>query len=421
MATAKRFLPVLVMMLFLLSGCGSSKQTFVKPPLEENGPVQPPPPPALPPRSWEDKVWFEKTKEEKQFVFSLQPREFKTMPMQFSAAGNFKATPQLTAPVGIYLNQQENNDRGSTKYAAPFENRITAEMIKSGWYLHLVSESAAPVAAVIKIEFVPETQTLVTLSKPAEKKNGASPRETKPEQPKTKSDGTTTSTKTPTGRTTPSTTPRSDPNDPCVQARAALAQAQAAYDNKEYEKAYNLCKGISAACQEISHETEVLTAAILKDMQNELNRISALVDQKKCREARNLLPRLKGFSELYGQAEQLIATCENPCPALGRLAVSGGRGQGLDARGQLQPGRETCYQVTLATRGDLEVLIDIGYKIEGGDLEVTGLKDVMVNGQMIQKLRYAWQNVKPNTTLQVQVRNNDGPTGFTINFYLYPN
>lgn len=104
------------------------------------------------------------------------------------------------------------------------------------------------------------------------------------------------------------------------------------------------------------------------------------------------------------------------CPLLGTLAVTDSvprKGNGFEARNQLAPGQERCYEVNIRTRGDLEVLVDFGYKVEADGLVFKDLKGDMQ--------RYSRLDVTPNTRLTIRVRNETGGPGFVLSLYIYPN
>lgn len=393
---------------------------------------KPAPPPAT--QAWEDQIYFEDKETEKQFSWQLEPNEQMTLPMTFTTRGKLEVVNYHSSTTDLYFNEQaEGRHFRSKKHKREFTKKVTRGMLNRRYYLHVISNATTPAEAAIKMEFSPEPiqvvnkePVVVTKPKAAEtrrkrSKESATPRSRKKE-------------KRPARLPKPEPAPPPKPadvaskKDPCATAQDLFDRAKTAYNQGNLEEASRLASTVSGDCPQIQREADVLVEAIakqqLEQMQSTFQRIVTLVDTDRSTEARRLLPKLRNSSELYDQARELIESAENTGVVLGSLAVSSGvprKGQGVDARGRLAQGRQTTYSLNIETRGDLEAMVDLGYTLRGGGLELKEIKQVRIGSEKVDKLRYVWLNVKPGTKLDVTVRNQDGNANYAINFYLYPN
>jgi len=373
---------------------------------------------------WEDKIFFEQ-KVDRRVALSLMAGELKTLEVQFNAPGSFRVVNTAGAPVALFFNEHPKNDQSSTKYSSVLERRISDDMTRLPWYLHVLSESRENAQVVLDLELV---QTLATVAFPAadaRREEAAlapapAPPQARPSpSPVVASPPPAPTTPRPAGPS-PVATKKEDVPDPCAKERESLAEARAALGKGDLQKADSLLSKLSGACPEVAP----LKADVQKAARDLAENASKLVGQKRCADARAVVERLKPFSDIYSQASRRLESCEDPCPLLGSLAVSEGaarKGQGVEGRGQLAAGSKQCYRVTIMTRGDLEVLVDEGYSVEGRGLEVKGLKAIQVNNVEVWKVRYSMLNVAPSTTLTVTLLNNSGNRDYVAQFYLYPN
>jgi hypothetical protein len=119
-----------------------------------------PAPPAAPPQrltSREDKVVFEKNDTApKRLDVALRPGELKTIPLQFAAAGNFEvAASGGEGQVGLYFNEEDRNESGSTRYLDSIKKEIGESVVGAKRFLHVDSKADAPVTLKVTLAFTP--------------------------------------------------------------------------------------------------------------------------------------------------------------------------------------------------------------------------------------------------------------------------
>jgi hypothetical protein len=100
-------------------------------------------------------------------------------------------------------------------------------------------------------------------------------------------------------------------------------------------------------------------------------------------------------------------------------------GSGIQKKGKLAIGDSVSYTIltkgdTRLSLGDLEILIPVGYRLQGGHFKLTGTKTFRDTGKKIF-LRYIKLKVKPGTSNKVKIkRGKTGDENYLIPIYLYP-
>jgi hypothetical protein len=358
---------------------------------------------------------------DKEYSWDLSAHAHISMPVNFLRTGTFEIKMGYKQGCKFYINKYVD-DLKSTSYTTVYKFNVSESVLQDQktWHLHVVNESSEAKMVDLSLHFKPAEEV-----KPPEKPKESVQKPAVIESPKTKPEQKEAISKKPEIKETKKEAVSQDPD---AIARDCLSEASQKLSRKEYAAALSALHGMpDNAGSTLKNDAKMLREEILNDIFQDINRFCDDCDEK----AKKLLPLLEIDEGRYVEAKDRIDSTF-PCGGtqrselinLGQLAVYGD----IPYSGTLPTGGRQGFEITMKNMGDLQILIEDDFEVEGEDvtsgylvLDPEGHRTKEPDGQEKEWMKYSWLKVPGNRTIKFTIINRWGQnTPYHLRLHLYP-
>ncbi len=215
------------------------------------------------------------------------------------------------------------------------------------------------------------------------------------------------------------------------RAREQLASGKQHFNADRYQEALEALRQVGNRTRELEEARELI-ATIETRLEQSKTAYQEGLDhyvERQYKQAREKFQQVRPYTPLeHREAQAKIRRIEEllGCDGaggegnLGVLRATKARGDGRTVTGALAPGEKTTYCFALESPGygDLEVLVPVGFRIEGNGLQLTGMKN-FASGETYA--RYAREKIPSATAIVITLTNKKAEEpDFECVIYLYP-